>query len=139
MNKIHIYNILLFIAGIVIGMLITWDLANVPQEATLSIPQMAEGIGENITYKLFLYNGGVQEMHIVSIEPIFNRDLRQLLTKDDIKIPVDKVLQPGSAVEIHGTVDLNSKKISKTDILEMETVTEGFNVTSVTSCMLAGY
>jgi hypothetical protein len=145
MNKTYIYSMLLFIAGIAIGMFITWDLTNVPQEATLSISQMAESIGgaeygnniTNISYKLFLYNSGVQEMHIVSVEPIFNGKLEQMLASDDLKMPVNNKLQPGSAIEIHSIVDINNTNLSKTDILEMDIVTAGFNVTSVTSCMLA--
>ena len=140
MNKTHIYGMLLFLAGIASGMLITWhNPANTPQEPALSIPHMTESIGENITYNLFLYNSGTQEMHIVSVEPIFNEDIGQILTSDDLKIPVNKILQPGSAIEIYGSADINNTNLTKTDILKIETVTEGFNVTSVTSCMLAGY
>ncbi|WP_370572578.1 hypothetical protein [Methanomethylovorans sp.] len=136
MKQENIYSILLFIAGIAIGSLVTWDITNEPQKATLSIPHMTEGIGENITYKLFLYNSGVQEMYIISIEPIFKGKLGQILGIDNIILPVNKMLQPGSAIELHGIVDLNNTNLSKTDFLEMDTVTVGFNVTSVTSCML---
>ncbi|WP_370576081.1 hypothetical protein [Methanomethylovorans sp.] len=136
MKQENIYSILLFIAGIAIGSLVTWDITNEPQEATLSIPHMTEGIGENITYELFLYNSGVQEMYIISIDPIFKGKLGQILGIDNIILPVNKMLQPGSAIELHGIVDLNNTNLSKTDFLEMDTVTVGFNVTSVTSCML---
>lgn len=137
MKQENIYSILLFIAGIAIGSLFTCDITNEPHEATLSIPHMTEGIGENITYKLFLYNSGVQEMYIISIEPIFNEKLGQILEIDNIIMPVNKMLQPGSAIEIHGIVDLNNTNLSKTDFFEIDTVIVGFNVTSVTSCMLA--
>lgn len=136
MKQENIYSIMLFIAGIAVGSLVTWNLTNEPQETTLSIPHMTEGIGENITYKLFLYNSGVQEMYIISIEPIFNRKLGRILGTDNVIMPVNKMLQPGSAIEIHGIVDLNNTNLSKTDFLEMDTVTAGFNVTSVTPCML---
>ncbi len=75
-------------------------------------------------------------MYIISIEPIFKGKLGQILGIDNIILPVNKMLQPGSAIELHGIVDLNNTNLSKTDFLEMDTVTVGFNVTSVTSCML---
>ncbi len=42
MKQENIYSILLFIAGIAIGSLVTWDITNEPQKATLSIPHITK-------------------------------------------------------------------------------------------------
>ncbi|MGM0771723.1 MAG: hypothetical protein ACQESU_08985 [Halobacteriota archaeon] len=144
MDKAVVYGLLIFLLGIAIGYSIN-DMAIVEEVPHgMKVPEMSVGLGlidENntdshrLSYNIFLYNSGDEDVYVNSVEPIFGENISKMAVTENNTIVVDRTINGKSSLKISGQVELNTTGLSKEEISDATEITTigsiiGYNISS---------
>lgn len=139
-NKNLIRNILIFLLVLAILFIGLKENSNSSQaEDGLKIVAATEVIGsidsangtsiQAYTYDFVLYNGGNEEIHLDSVEPIFTKDFLARVLTENHEIIGNKTISPNSTIRVKGQVEFNASGLSKEQSLNLDHI-YSINVTS---------
>lgn len=85
------------------------------------------------SYSINLTNENNQELYIDYISPVLNNTINNKLISNDLKVIVDKTISSGQTIEVKGELVIDTKDMSKKEIIAMEPFVTGVEVISKTT------
>lgn len=82
------------------------------------------------SYTITIYNKEDEDIYISQVEPILGKDAKDRLISSDLKVDVEKTVSANESIEIKGEIILDTKEISKQQIVELEPFITGIKVLS---------
>ncbi|MDK2822239.1 MAG: hypothetical protein PWQ67_47 [Clostridia bacterium] len=83
-----------------------------------------------LTYSINLTNEDDNEAYIQWIEPIFGKGITDKVVTEQLQVAVEKPITAKASLEIEGTVVLDTKGLSKKEIVALEPFIIGIKVGS---------
>ncbi len=130
--------IILFISSIFSGCLVCQT--NEPQGFIVySMTSSLGGVNENnfdftkYSYSIELTNENLINTKIISVEPILKDSIRDMVLDDNLAVDVNKIVSPGDTITIEGALIIDTKGLSKDEILNLEPFIAGIKVNSKTT------
>lgn len=85
------------------------------------------------SYSIDLTNENLKNTKIISVEPIIKDSIRDKVLDENLVIDVNKIVSPGNAITIEGTILIDTKGLSKDEISALEPFITGLKVNSATT------
>jgi len=107
------------------------------QENGLQIHNLSTAIGavdssnsdeQKVSYSFSITNSSNAEVYIKSTEPIVSDPVKEKILSGTTSLDVNKSVQANSTIQLTGELRLNTKGLSKSDIVKLEPMIKGFDV-----------
>jgi hypothetical protein len=85
---------------------------------------------QKFSYSFSLTNEDKTDVYIKSVEPIINDSIKSRIQGDSISTDVNRDLQPNSTIQVTGELILNTKGLSKSDIIGLQPFANGIKISS---------
>jgi hypothetical protein len=72
------------------------------------------------SYSINLSNGNNTNIYVKSIEPLVNEKIKNIILSKDIAVTVNKDVKPGETIQINGEIIIDTKGLTKSDIMKLE-------------------
>ncbi|TYP47666.1 hypothetical protein [Thermosediminibacter litoriperuensis] len=82
------------------------------------------------SYTMTVYNKDNEDVYITWVEPILGENVRKRLISSELKVDVEQTVSANESIEIKGEIILDTKGMSKQQVMELEPFITGIKVSS---------
>jgi hypothetical protein len=130
--------IMVFVLILLTGCNLSDSANNSIKQNGLQVSDMSTALGAvgdsldktKFSYTITIYNKEDEDIYISQVEPILGKDAKDRLISSDLKVDVEKTVSANESIEIKGEIILDTKEISKQQIVELEPFITGIKVLS---------
>jgi hypothetical protein len=129
----------LFIIPLILLLVLTGCISSQARgPAGLQITGMSSSIGgvegqlakQKFNYTFTVQNNGSQEIFIQSMSPVLSTSIAGKVLNEQISVPVNKAIAPEQRIDISDELWLDTRNLSKEEIVALEPFITGINLNS---------